>query len=217
MENAKNQWFRGPAKPMATDKLQETIDSYLKISGNDGKFKITVAREGMLLTNANIGSTSDTLGTEVSLNQNQNKSEHPSSQSNNPQGSNMVELEALQKYVIKIEKDDKENKLKLTIEDKINRYDLRFVHPHKEPAKDTAKAGGKENYILKAEGEKGMLAKGPALYMETHPIILNDSADKEAFGVRVRAYKGKKDVFNDEMIFAKINGMKLNKFIEENF
>ena len=119
LENAKNQWFRGPAKPMATDKLQETIDSYLKISGNDGKFKITVAREGMLLTNANIGSTSDTLGTEVSLNQNQNKSEHPSSQSNNPQGSNMIELEALQKYVIKIEKDDKENKLKLTIEDKI--------------------------------------------------------------------------------------------------
>ncbi len=49
-ENAKNQWFRGPAKPMTSDELQKTIDSYLKITGNDGKFKITVAREGMLWT-----------------------------------------------------------------------------------------------------------------------------------------------------------------------
>ena len=52
-ENAKNQWFRGPAKPMTSDELQKTIDSYLKITGNDGKFKITVAREGMLWTDKN--------------------------------------------------------------------------------------------------------------------------------------------------------------------
>ncbi|HZI71268.1 MAG TPA: hypothetical protein VFD60_08910, partial [Nitrososphaeraceae archaeon] len=73
-----------------------------------------------------------------------------------------------------------------------------------------------ENYILTAEGEKGMLAKGPALHMETS-AKLNDSGDQEAFVARVRAYKGKKDMFNDEIILNKIDGMKLNRFIKENF
>ena len=79
----------------------------------------------------------------------------------------MLELEALQKYVMRIEKDHKEDKMKLTIEDKINRYDLRFVRPHKEITNGNASASSQENYILTAEGEKGMLAKGPELYMET--------------------------------------------------
>jgi phosphoribosyl 1,2-cyclic phosphodiesterase len=218
-ENAKNQWFRGPAKPMTSDELQETIDSYLKITGNDGKFKITVAREGMLWTDKdNIPmsmSISNTTGHEES---NLGKSQTEQSSSNSPEESNnMLELEALQKYVMRIEKEDKENKVKLTIEDKINRYDLRFVRPHKEITKGNANASKEENYILTAEGEKGMLAKGPALHMETSPAKLNDSGDQEAFVARVRAYKGKKDMFNDEIILNKIDGMKLNRFIKENF
>lgn len=218
-ENAKNQWFRGPAKPMTSDELQETIDSYLKITGNDGKFKITVAREGMLWTDKdNIPmsmSIPNTTGHEES---NLGKSQTEQSSSNSPEESNnMLELEALQKYVMRIEKEDKEDKVKLTIEDKINRYDLRFVRPHKEITKGNASASNEENYILTAEGEKGMLAKGPALHMETSPAKLNDSGDQEAFVARVRAYKGKKDMFNDEIILNKIDGMKLNRFIKENF
>ena len=40
---------------------------------------------------------------------------------------------------------------------------------------------------LQAEGEKGMLAKGPELHMKTSPAKLNDSGDQEAFVARVRA------------------------------
>ncbi|HEY7078254.1 MAG TPA: MBL fold metallo-hydrolase [Nitrososphaeraceae archaeon] len=238
-ENKKNQWFRGPAKPMTSDELQKTIDSYLKITGNDGKFNITVAREGMIWT-ANkdntpmamsmpntMGQKSEEEEGQSNLDKSQTQTEPLSSSDNSPEESNnMLELEALQKYVMKIEKDDKENKVKLTIEDKINRYDLRFVRPHKEITKGNAgtsasnsnsNSSNQENYILKAEGEKGMLAKGPALYMETSPIKLNDSPDQEVFVAKVRAYKGKKDVFNNEILLSKIDGMKLNRFIKENF
>jgi hypothetical protein len=241
LENAKNQWFRGPAKPMTSDELQKTIDSYLKITGNDGKFKITVARQGMIWTDRDSTQMSmpNIMGQEkgevevdgksnLDNSQIQIQTEESSSSNNSPEeSSNMLELEALQKYVMKIEKDDKENKVKITIEDKINRYDLRFVRPHKEITKGDAgtsgsnssnsKSSNQENYILKAEGEKGMLAKGPALYMETSPVKLNDSADEEAFVVKVRAFKGKKDVFNNEILLSKIDGMKLNKYIKENF
>ncbi len=251
LENKKNQWFRGPAKPMTSDELQNTIDSYLKITGNDGKFKITVARQGMIWTD-NKDSTQKSMSNTIPNIMGQEKGEaegegqsnldkskiqiqteqssSSSSSDNSPEESNnMLELEALQKYVMKIEKDDKENKVKLTIEDKINRYDLRFVRPHKEITKGNAsildsnssninsKSSNQENYILKAEGEKGMLAKGPALYMETSPIKLNDSADEEAFVVKVRAFKGKKDVFNDEILLSKIEWMRLNRYIKENF
>jgi hypothetical protein len=47
-EEASNQWFRGPTKAMTTDELQKVIDSHLKIVGSGGKFRITVAREGMI-------------------------------------------------------------------------------------------------------------------------------------------------------------------------
>ena len=69
---------------------------------------------------------------------------------------NTLKSEGPQKYVMKIEKDDKEDLLKLIIEDSIKRYDLRF-----KPCINH------DNYsILYAEGENGMLAKGPELRME---------------------------------------------------
>jgi hypothetical protein len=48
LEEASNQWFRGPTKAMTTDELQKVIDSHLKIVGSGGKFRMTVAREGMI-------------------------------------------------------------------------------------------------------------------------------------------------------------------------
>jgi S-ribosylhomocysteine lyase LuxS involved in autoinducer biosynthesis len=44
----------------------------------------------------------------------------------------VLELEGLQKYIMRMEKDYKADMVYLMIEDKINRYDLRFVRPHKE-------------------------------------------------------------------------------------
>src|ERR671933_1978105 len=47
-EEATNQWFRGPVKAMTSDELQRVIDSHLKVTGDNGKFRITVAKEGMV-------------------------------------------------------------------------------------------------------------------------------------------------------------------------
>ena len=48
-EDAKNQWFRGPTKAM-NSKLQKTIDGNLRLTGKEGKYKIFVAKEGMVWT-----------------------------------------------------------------------------------------------------------------------------------------------------------------------
>ena len=70
---------------------------------------------------------------------------------------NIIEIEGLQKYVFKMEKEGKEDKLRLTIEDSIKRYTLQIDRPRKD----------KNNVLLvRAEGEKGMLARGPELTME---------------------------------------------------
>jgi hypothetical protein len=47
-EEARNQWFRGPTKAMTSEELQRTIDSHLQLTGNNGKFRITVVKEGMI-------------------------------------------------------------------------------------------------------------------------------------------------------------------------
>jgi hypothetical protein len=70
--------------------------------------------------------------------------------------------------------------------------------------------------MLKAEGEKGMLTKGPILNMEMDAIKLPDS-NEDAFVVKIRASKGKKDVFNDEILISKMDGVRLNRFVKENF
>ena len=51
-EDAKNQWFRGPTKALTSAQLQDTINEQLKISGNDGKYKITVAKAGQVYSTA---------------------------------------------------------------------------------------------------------------------------------------------------------------------
>ena len=47
-EEATNQWFRGPVKAMTVGELQKVIDSHLQIIGKEGKFRVTVANEGMV-------------------------------------------------------------------------------------------------------------------------------------------------------------------------
>jgi hypothetical protein len=52
--------------------------------------------------------------------------------------------------------------------------------------------------------------------MEMDTIKLPDS-NEDAFVVKIRASKGKKNVFNDEILVSKMDGMRLNRFVKENF
>jgi phosphoribosyl 1,2-cyclic phosphodiesterase len=187
-EEAKNQWFRGPTKAMTSDELQKTIDSHLRLTGNDGKFKITVAKEGMVW---------------------KTKEPQPEQEKVRYEGTpgNILEIESLQKYVLKIEKDDKNDVLKLMIEDTVNRYDLRFVRPSKDR---------NNNNILYAQGEKGMLTKGPELRLE---IIAPESSGGEysRATVKINVFKGKKNVFKDDILISDLVTQRLRRFIVENF
>ena len=79
---------------------------------------------------------------------------------NIPAVGKVLEIESLQKYILKIENDNKDDKLKLMIEDRINRFNFEFVRPSKDVHSDD---------ILYAQGMKGMMAKGPELRMQIVP------------------------------------------------
>ena len=114
-QESKNQWFRGPVKAMTTAELQKNVDSHLRISGGNGRFKITVAKEGMIWTP---------------------KASLKYSYDENIAIGNVIEIEGLEKYVCKIEKQIKEDKLKISIEDRINRYNMQFDTSRKEKNND---------------------------------------------------------------------------------
>jgi phosphoribosyl 1,2-cyclic phosphodiesterase len=187
-EEAKNQWFRGPTKAMTTEELQKTIDSHLRLTGSSGKFKIKVATEGMVWTSKD-------------KEQQHKLSEQNLYNTNAPIGK-VLSIESLQKYVLLIEKDTKDDKLKLMIEDRVNRYDLVFDKPHKD--------NNNEN-ILYAQGEKGMMARGPQLKL----AIIEDPQYGNA-AIRVNVSKGKKTIFNDDIIIDKNDVIRLRKYIREN-
>jgi len=138
-EDGKNQWFRGPVKSMTSIELQDIINNQLKLNGADGKFRMTVASEGMTWT-----STTSTGETRTLLNKVM------------PIGKSL-EIESLQNYILEIMKLDVDNKLSLVIEDRINRYALEFANPHIDRFADN---------ILYGDPVKGMLARGPELKME---------------------------------------------------
>jgi phosphoribosyl 1,2-cyclic phosphodiesterase len=190
-EEAKNQWFKGPVKPMTTEELQKTIDSHLRLSGSGGKFKIKVATEGMVWTSKD-------------KEQQQQLSEQSLYDNKSPIG-NVLSIESLQKYVLSIEKDTKNDKLKLMIEDRVNRYDLVFDKPHKD--------SNNEN-MLYAQGEKGMMARGAQLKLEI--LDMNEPPYDNA-AIRVNVSKGKKTIFSEDIIIGKIDAIRLRKYIRENF
>src|SRR6188472_798812 len=150
-EDATNQWFRGPVKALTVDELQNVIDSHLQIIGKEGKFRITVAKEGMVWDSKRLETKQKEekkLGVSFS---DQNASTSPQ----------FVEIESLQNYIFRLEKEDKVDKLKIMIEDRINRFNFEFDKPHK-----VVNAGDNNKDVLVAQGVKGMFAKGPDLRME---------------------------------------------------
>jgi hypothetical protein len=172
---------------MTSEELQRTINSHLQLTGNNGKFKITVAKEGMIWKAAE-----------------QQKEEDVNDE--NIVGS-VLEIEGLQKYVMRIEKDDKANILKLMIEDSINRYDLKFIKPH---------IDNENNNILYADGEKGMLAKGPELKMEIDDLQPSNGESSQGL-IRINVFKGKGKVFNDDIYVNNLDAQKLRRFVVKNF
>ena len=93
-EEASNQWFRGPTKAMATDELQQVVDSNLKIVGSGEKFIITVAREGMVWDSKNKNSS------QIEEKMREKLQESSDQETLTPQ---YVEIESLQKYVFRID------------------------------------------------------------------------------------------------------------------
>ena len=183
-EEASNQWFRGPVKAMTTDELQNVIDSHLQVTGDNGKFRITVAKEGMVWTGKEKQLGYDEEGALIGK---------------------VLEIESLQKYILKIENVDRGHKLKLMVEDTVNRFNFEFVRPSKD---------GNSDDILYAQGEKGMMAKGPQLRME---IVPSKSQD-ESSTIRIRVSRGaKKDVFRDDIYVSDNDAQRLRRFIKENF
>ena len=185
-EEASNQWFRGPVKAMTTDELQRVIDEHLRVTGDNGKFRITVAKEGMVwsLKEGQQGQLYD---------------------ENVPIGK-VLEIESLQKYILKIENENKEDRLKLEIEDRINRFNLEFAAPRKDRNSD--------DNVLLGRSVRGMMAKGPELRME----IVASKSKEEACVVKIRVSRGKKkNVFQDDIFVSNSDAQRLKKYIKENF
>lgn len=188
IEDAKNQWFRGPTRALAQDELQTMIDDHLRMTGDSGKFNVKVAQEGMIwmapraeLEDA--GSRQDVEDSTSTI-------------------GDRIEIEGLEKYVLIIEKKDGGNKLDLTIEDSINRLSSEFSEPH-----------GKRNnseILLEAKSLKAFMTKGPELRMSLSNIA-NDSL------VRINITKGKKPIFTDEIRLSSTDAKRLARYITENF
>jgi phosphoribosyl 1,2-cyclic phosphodiesterase len=196
-EEATNQWFRGPVKAMTTDELQKVIDSHLQILGSEGKFRMTVAKEGMVW---------DSNNSLQSKSEEREQLKEPSSGQNDSTSPQFVEIEGLQKYIFRIERERKDDKLKLMIEDRINRFNLEFDRPRK------IKNAEDNKDVLVAQGVKGMLVKGPDLRMEIITKTENE------YAIKVRATKGKKkNVFNDDILINSSDAQRLERYIKENF
>src|SRR5215469_18390969 len=181
-QEGRNQWFRGPTKAMKTTELQKTVESHLAVSGDSGRFKITVAKEGMSWTPKKTPKYSDNESIPIG---------------------NVIVIDGLNEYVCRIEKLNKENKLKIEIEDRINRYTLQFDRPKRDKNNDQ---------LVYGSPEIAMLSRGPELRME-----LVTEEGKENAVLKISSFKGKKYVFHDDILINSMDAQNLKKYFEENF
>ena len=184
---------------MTTDELQKVIDSHLKIISSEGRFRMTVAREGMVWD-----SNTSTSPIEEKMKE---KLQESSDQNTSALTPEFIEIESLQNYIFRVEKVPEDDKLKVMIEDAVNRYNLEFDRPRR-----VENTNDSESEVIIAQGVKGMLAKGPDLRIEIAPRSENE------YVINARASKGKKkNVFNDEILISNIDAERLKKYIKDNF
>lgn len=117
---------------------------------------------------------------------------------------NTIEIEALQQYVFKINKDVKEDKLKVMIEDTINRYSMEFEKPRRDKNKE---------YLVHAQGVKGMLARRPELAME----LINSELKENPPAIKISVNKGRKYVFHNEILINEADAIRLGRYFAKNF
>jgi phosphoribosyl 1,2-cyclic phosphodiesterase len=183
-QESRNQWFKGPTKAMTSAELQKNVDSHLRISGDNGRFRITVGKEGMIWT--------------------AKKSPQYAYDENTPIG-NVIQIEGLDQYVCKIEKLNKENKLKIEVEDRINRYTLQFDRPKRDKDNDQ---------LVHGSPEIAMLSRGPQLRME---LVIPSEQGNENAVLKISAFKGKKYLFNDDILVNNTDAQKLKRYFQDNF
>jgi phosphoribosyl 1,2-cyclic phosphodiesterase len=190
MEDAKNQWFRGPTRPMGQDELQSTIDDQLRVTGDSGRFSMKVAQQGMIWTPSEIAEATE---------------DHIVEQKNQDSTvtmSDRIEIEGLEKYVLTIEKKEGGNKLNMTIEDSINRLSSEFSEPH------SSRKNGEIR--LEAKALKSFMMKGPELR-----ISLVSHGDDSLLSINIA--KGKKPIFADDIRLRGSDAKRLARYIIENF
>jgi len=137
-EDAKNQWHRGPAGPLSPEELQKAVDGHLQVMGQEGKFSIKVAREGMIWTPVEEAQDEGPVGTKI-------------------------EVEALEKYVFSLEK-MQNGRLVISIEDSINRTTLEFVNP-KRASESSLHADGLKDMMFKGP-ELNMSISGSSVRLD---------------------------------------------------
>ena len=113
-EDARNQWHRGPTGPLSPDALQAVIDERLRVSGGEGKFTITVAKEGMTWSPPAVQEDQGAIG-------------------------RRIEVDALNRHSFAIEKTDT-GKVIVSIEDSISQLMNEFVDPSSDGKSLHAKA-----------------------------------------------------------------------------
>jgi phosphoribosyl 1,2-cyclic phosphodiesterase len=188
IEDAKNQWFRGPTRPLEHNELQTMIDDHLRVTGDSGKFNVRVAQEGM------IWMASKAEAEEATLRQ--------SIEDSTAAVGDKIEIEGLEKYVVILEKKNDGKKLEVTIEDSINRLTSEFSEPY----------GNKNNNEIRLEAKsvKTFMMKGPELRMSL------TSKDNDSL-LSLSITKGKKPVFADEIRLTSTDAKRLARYMTENF
>lgn len=148
------------------------------------------------------------VGKEVMLWTAKKTGEYSSDYESKPIGS-VIEVEGLQKYTFKIEKDTKADKLRVIIEDRINRYSMQFDRPHKDKNNE---------FIIRGEGEQGTFSKGPVLRMElVHSESRGTPSALKILADKGNILKGKKDVFHDDILISDADANRLKRYFQENF
>jgi hypothetical protein len=163
-EDAKNQWHRGPAGPLSPDELQKAVDAHLLVLGQEGKFSIKVAREGITWTPPQESEDEGPVGPKI-------------------------EVEALEKYIFRLEKMP-DGKLTVSVEDAINVLRSEFVGA-KRTSDSSLHAAAEKSGFFKGP-ELNMMVSGENVKLEIvkgkKPVFANDIPVSEKDAKRLTKY-----------------------------
>lgn len=203
LDDARNQWFMGPKKPMDHDELQRHIDNTLKMTGAEGKFRVTAALQGMIWSSKEYHDRSREYYSST-----MQQSEDAADTKESAKLGTHIEIETLDSFVLRFDTLEGGAKLRLTIEDRIKSFEPEFEMPRR----------NQESNLVTAKSIKGMFAKGPDLtlrLLDSDGSAPDPDMPASAF-VEVDITKGKKTVFHEVIPVAKHDVSRLAEYIAEN-